>query len=61
MRAKVAKQAQLTSLLDEQLDWREEVAAEEAAEARQVGATGLLLASTALDVSVRGCTKGMRG
>ncbi len=34
----MAKQAQLTSLLDEQLDWREEVAAEEAAEARQVGA-----------------------
>lgn len=34
----MAKQAQLTSLLDEQLDWREEVAAEEAAEVRQVGA-----------------------
>lgn len=37
MRAKVAKQGQLTTLLDEQLDWREEVAAEEASEARQVG------------------------
>lgn len=33
----MAKQAQLTSLLDEQLDWREEVTAEEACEARQVG------------------------
>lgn len=38
MRSKAAKQAQLTGLLDEQLDWREEVAAEEAADARQVGA-----------------------
>ena len=41
MHAKAAKQAQLTGLLDEQLNWREEVAAEEAAEARQVGACTL--------------------